>query len=285
MLTRLYIKYFAEVKIAPAQDAPPLVKEEGEYQYDPKKDPEKELIMDEVADQLVSIRYDKDLQIKKLKYMVCCSISNVVAIILTLWGLSVTVVFDHYKKNLTMFYCSFIFYVPFLLWLRILFLPNYEEYRRRQYIVERRNWRERVKRVHFTTYMGWHDEKEETKEEREKRLKEERAKAMSLKIGKNVPKLGQGDSPVKRKDYSTVSTPTRGMNVVLDRHGQQYVRPPPIIPDQILQTGTATKLPDFTPNKYNRYKFEHPDPEGEAFGAEILKLTKLKRGLGVTFDV
>lgn len=289
MLTSLYIKHLSSVKIAPAEKIPSLVKEEGEYKYDPKKDPERELIIDQVTDQLQSIHYDKQLQVKKLRYFVFCSISNVVGIIFTIWGLSLTVLFDSQEKNLTVFYCSFIFYIPFLMWIKVLCLPDFEEYRRRQYVVERRNWRDRVKVVHYRRYMGWDVEKgdaPETEEEREKRFQEERARATSLKIGKNVPKLGQGDTPKKRKDYSSINSPKRALNIVVDRRGNELVIPPPIIPDPILQTGTATKIPEFTPNKYNRYKFTHPDPEGEEFGIEKREEQyKIKRGGGVTFNI
>jgi hypothetical protein len=289
MLTRLYIKHFSEVKIAPADDEPPLVKEDEEYKYDPKKDPEKDLIVDELADQLHSIGADKVLQVKKLKYLVFCSISNVIGILFTIWGLSLTVLFDHYEKNLTVFYCSFVFYIPFLVWLKVLLFPDLEEYKKRQYVVEKRNWRERVNSTRFRRYMNWDEQQQgETPEEREKRLKEERAKALTLKIGKNVPKLGQIDSPTKKTDYSSIYTPKRALNIVIDRNGREIVRPPPIIPDQVLKTGTAKKLPDFTPNKYNRYTFVHPDPDGEAFGIQHFRqdiYTKDKRGATVSFDV
>lgn len=279
MLTKFYIDKFASNIAAPAANKdPPLVTgHEEKYVYDPEKPLERDLIVGLTEEQLRAIALDKRLQLKKWRYFVCCTVCTLVAIMLTLWGMAQTVIFDSYRKNMLLIWIAIPLYVPILIWLRVLLCPGASEYSLRQYVMEKRFWRQKVTKTRRKIYLGLDKEEEEeqhqieedakAREQRELQRREDIA--LKMKIGKNVPKLGKLDKTTYQH-YRHL--PSGGLNVVLDRRGQVLVKPPEILPTQVVETGTAHKLPNYEKNRYDRYKFQHPDPEGEEYGFEVRKL-------------
>jgi hypothetical protein len=204
-------------------------------------------------------------------------VSSLVAIMFTLWGMAETVIFDGHPVNVKYVWIGIPFYVPFFLWLRVLFCPGTREYNFRQYVMEKRFWRQKVSKTRHKVYLGhdkW-DEEDRLEEERQAKARELRELqrqediALKMKIGKNVPKLGEVSPKVYQNHRHQ---PNAGLNVVIDRRGQMIVKPPEILPTMVLKTGTAHKLPNYSKNRCNYYKFQHPDPEGEEVGFEVQRI-------------
>jgi hypothetical protein len=291
MITEIYSKVASKTKVVPANKVIDIIKNE-EYVYDPEKALEKELVIEEMNEHLEYVHADRGLQLTKWGYFVFAITCLLVGLTLTLWGLRQTILFDKFNVNMTMFYCSFVLYLPCFMFMKYICFPSFDEYQQRQEIIEKRHWRNRVKELQFFRYMGWKDTENDenvTDEQREKARIEAARKKYKLKVGKNVLKLGEGVKPhpdnFGKKSITTIANANRGLNIVVDRKGFEFVRPPAIIPDQVLATGTAHLLPGFTENnKHNIYKFVHPDVEGEELGRHLRKTVKRSEPV-VTFGV
>lgn len=129
--------------------------------YDPERPKEKTKIMEINQEELRASELDAKLQLKKWIYFVICNISNLLGIMLTLWGLGATYIFQKYGSNPPLLYCSFIFYIPFVIWLRVMFCPGKEERDRRKYIRDHRLWRKAVNQVRRRKFHGIEDDSDE----------------------------------------------------------------------------------------------------------------------------
>lgn len=273
MLTGLYLRLIAGEALQ-AAEKPPLIDEELQavQPYDPQRVRQRELIVHTSTEQVSVVELDKALQLKKLRYTLCCTVCTLVGIVLALWGMSQTVIFEKFQPNDTLFGCSFLLFIPLGVCLRVFLCPGREEYERRQYIVERRNWRRQVSATRYKVYMGW-DKEEAAERERELlREEEERKKrlAFAIKVGKNKPKLGFVDREQMRREHIDES-PNKGRNVVIARTSLEYVKPPAILPDEVVRLETVSQLPNYKKNRLNAYAFVHPDPQGERETVERMR--------------
>lgn len=138
-----------------------LFPEKGPYVYDPEKPPEKEFILDANAEQLETIRADEKLKLRKWILFVVCCVSNLIGLVLILMGLGLTVIFETLKPNIIIFGISFVFFVPFLVWIKFLFFPGRREHRRRKYLQRSRDWRQALDLHRMKVYHGWDEEERE----------------------------------------------------------------------------------------------------------------------------
>jgi hypothetical protein len=166
-----------------------LFPQRAPYVYDPERPPEKDFILDANTEQLETIEEDKKLQVRKWFYFVGCFVSNLIGIILCLMGLGMTVLFETFKHNEVIFGISFIFFVPFILWLKFLFYPDRREYRKRQYLKRNRDWRDALNIRRMKIYHGWDEEEEveaKRKAEEEARKKKEAERERGRQVVKKV---------------------------------------------------------------------------------------------------
>ncbi len=165
---------------------------------------------------------------------------------LTLWGMAETVIFDSFHKNMKMIWIAIPLYVPFLIWLKVMFCPGVSEYNFRQYVMEKRFWRNKVAKTRYKIYLGT-DEDEENgasngggQDSKQDEAQRRADLALKMKIGRNVPKLGELDRTTYQHHRHL---PNGGLNIVLDHTRRSVVKPPEILPNAILETGTAHLLP------------------------------------------
>lgn len=129
--------------------------------YDPEREKEKHAIVSSTAEEVRATQMDGQLQLKKWIYFVVCNVSNVIGVTLTLWGLGMTVVFEQFGRNDIIFYCSLIFYIPFVMWVRVLCFPGKAERERRKYIRDHRLWRKAVNETKRKRFLGIQDDSDE----------------------------------------------------------------------------------------------------------------------------
>lgn len=128
-----------------------------ELPYDPNRRPHKSIILDHIDEQIRSVELDRRLQVKKHLLFWFCMVCNAVGVTLTLFGLAITPLFQNYQPNSMMFICSFLLYIPFFLYIKMVYFPGGNEWSLRRYIVKARRWRNYVKREQKRVFLGKED--------------------------------------------------------------------------------------------------------------------------------
>ena len=85
--------------------------------------PQREQILNASTEQLRDYRIEEAYQLRKSRMFWCCFISNFFGLTLTFYSLSLTVIFEKFDPDQTLFIVSFIFYVPAVVWFIYVYLP------------------------------------------------------------------------------------------------------------------------------------------------------------------
>lgn len=125
-----------------------------EVDYDPRRPRHKDMIIEHIDEQVNAVEMDRRLQVWKLLLCWLCMLSNIAGVTLALLGLAMTPLFDKYKPNPLMFFCSFLLYIPFLAYVKIVFFPRGNEWSLRKYISKARKWRQYVFSEQRRIYLG-----------------------------------------------------------------------------------------------------------------------------------
>ncbi len=325
MLTRLYLHAFTDEPPPPVETNPPIILEDGtgieigglhncredleagviddsKYVFDPTRPAQTDIFCKQTEEELAAVHKDVRWQRKKFFYTVCCSCSVFAGLAMSLWGMALTLAFSGLKPNLIVFICSFALYIPCLIYVKFMCFPSKKEFHQRNDVAEHRYWRKKLFTTRYKVYMGY-DEEERREAEQKKRQEEaareaerlarynakkqiqiKRLRELQEKIGKNQPKLGQFPPSYYREQR--LNRATQGMNVIVNRNGEFIIPPPSIIPQHIIESGTAHLIPNYEKNISNEFKFIHPDAEGQKYaidsGYTTTALAALKASKGLT---
>lgn len=124
------------------------------YVYDPNKPKQKEIVLDRHEETIQYTDHDGRFQMKKYALFTICFFSNICGLVVTLYSLSMTVLFDQYGVNETVFWISLIFYLPCLVWLRYICCPLGKERQHRRNVIWHRRLRDHFSRVRHNYYHG-----------------------------------------------------------------------------------------------------------------------------------
>lgn len=170
---------------------------EDDYVFDPNSKKHKDHILDEATEQVEAVAHERKYQVKKWVYFSACLISNIVGIFVTLFALGASDLFNSFERNNTTLYCSFIFYAPTLLWLRVVYCPGREEALWRQYVMQRRAWRKKVYYQQRRVFLG--RDIEEAREAEEEAVKEAiKVKHSRAMVGLNSTSIGSDNKKMSK---------------------------------------------------------------------------------------
>lgn len=202
---------------------------EYNYKFDPNATPHKDLILGEANHRVQAVEYEGKYQVKKWWYFSCCIFCNIIGIFVTLFSLGKSNLFESFEPNIILTYCSAIFYVPTLIWLRVIFCPGKEESLWRRFIMQQRAWRRKVYHQQRRVYLG-HDVEEAREAEAEaiaKAVAEAHSTGRSTKLGADVlDKIAKEKVSGKGKGSSNKGGPGKTSSSIVQP-------PPPLTP--ILQ--------------------------------------------------
>lgn len=134
--------------------------------------PQKDIIIGKSTEQIRDYREEEAFQLRKGRMFWCCFICNFFGLTLTIYSLSLTVLFERYDPNPTAFYCSFVLYLPAVIWFAYVFLPcTKRERERRQRMRVARTVRNHYKKVRDSYFHGHDDSDEEEFKVFEKQMK------------------------------------------------------------------------------------------------------------------
>lgn len=173
--------FIEDTKLKDVDPVPEHIKNfEENYVFDPSARSHKALILDEADDRVKAVEHEGQYQVKKWTYFSICIFSNIVGIFVTLFSLGKSDLFDSFEPNIILTYCSTIFYVPTLIWLKVIFFPGKKESMWRTMVLHQRAWRRKVYYQQRRVYLGRdiEDAREAEEEAQMKAIKEshERAK-------------------------------------------------------------------------------------------------------------
>lgn len=124
--------------------------------------PQREIILGKSTEQIRDYREEEAFQLRKGRLFWCCFLSNFFGATLTIYSLSLTVIFEKYDENSTAFYCSFVLYVPAVVWFLYVYVPcTRRERERRRKISIARKVRNHYKQVRDSFFYGHEDSDEE----------------------------------------------------------------------------------------------------------------------------
>ena len=132
--------------------------------------PQRDLILKESAQQMMDYRIEEAYQIRKSRMFWCCFLSNFFGLAMSLWGLSLTIIFEKYDPDMTLFYCSLILYIPAVVWFVYVYLPCKQERDRRRKMHQTIRVRKHYDRVRHSYYHGHDDSDEEEFAQFEKQM-------------------------------------------------------------------------------------------------------------------
>lgn len=173
--------FIEDTKLEDVDPVPEHIKNfEENYVFDPSARSHKELILDEANDRVQAVEHEGQYQVKKWTYFSLCIFSNIVGIFVTLFSLGKSHLFNSFEPNIVLTYCSTIFYVPTLIWFKVIFFPGKKETMWRSMVLQQRAWRRKVYYQQRRVYLGRdiEDAREAEEEAQMKAIKEshERAK-------------------------------------------------------------------------------------------------------------
>ncbi|KAJ1397648.1 hypothetical protein B484DRAFT_458653 [Ochromonadaceae sp. CCMP2298] len=159
--------------------------------------PQAQQILERFNFEIEDLQDEQIFRKRKMRLFGCCFCSNIVGIVVLMWGMSWTVLFEKYDTSDTIVYISFAFYVPFIVWFCYLCAPCSEERAKR-----RRLWVARRRRAHFdrlrlAQYYGY---VEEDKDELQRELKTVR----DLEVGTGRSSIQAADRGRRSADLSDV---------------------------------------------------------------------------------
>lgn len=178
--------FIEDTKLEDVDPIPTHIKDfEDDYVFDPKARPHKDLILDEADDRVKAVEHEGQYQVKKWTYFSICILSNVVGVFVTLFSLGESNMFDSFEPNIILTYCSLIFYVPTLIWFRVIFFPGKKESRWRQMVMYQRAWRRKVYYQQRRVYLGRDIEEARAAEEEAqmRAIREAHERARGNKLG------------------------------------------------------------------------------------------------------
>lgn len=208
--------FVEDTKLEDVDHVPDHIKNfEDNYVFDPNARPHKDLIIEEANDRVGAVEYEGRYQVKKWWYFSFCIFSNVVGIFVTLFSLGKTDLFESFEPNYILTYCSAVFYVPTLIWLRVVFFPGRTESMWRKLVLNQRAWRRKVYSQQKRVFLGRDvDVVQESVEEAARRtIRENHKRAQSNQVvsstisdksSKQISKTSIGSSNFNR---SIVSSP------------------------------------------------------------------------------
>jgi hypothetical protein len=188
--------------------------EDEPIEFDPEKQSEKDLIVEQNRMEAEALEMNSQLQIKKFRYFIICTVSNAIGLVLTLFGLGKTVLFQQFGSNPPLFYCSILFYIPFLAWVIWLCCPGRRITEQRKYIRDRRIWRKAVDRRRKKLFLGLPEDSDEELEmgtHSKKGAGRESTRASSIR--NSSVQLGGGGGGMSGKKQSSVILSSNGLSV------------------------------------------------------------------------
>jgi len=148
--------------------------------------PQREQIIQEMSQEIVDYRDDENFRWRKAFLFYTCFFSNFFGVTLSLYGLSLTVLFEQYDENIDVFYVSLIFYVPFLVWFAYVFLPGKKEADRRRRIHFARRKRRYYANLRHAHFHGHSEEDKDIYDREQRRLREIQSRNERIARGDRV---------------------------------------------------------------------------------------------------
>eukprot|EP01032_Pedospumella_encystans_P008254 gene8254-9819_t len=170
--------------------------------------PEKELIITKATQMLTDFRIEERYRLRKARLFYCCIFCNVSGLTLTLYSLSLTVIFEQFDSNPAAFYCSLLFYIPALVWFAYVYLPLKKERERRKRIHLAVKIRKHYKNVQESYFYGHEDSDEEELNNAEKALAKNKSK-MSGTFSKDGRSSSFNSSKVIPSNNNSTNAPLR----------------------------------------------------------------------------
>lgn len=134
--------------------------------------PQRDLVIAASTQEIIDYRMEEAYKLRKSRLFYFCLFMNFFGAVLLLYSLSATVLFEKYDENQTAFYCSFIFFVPAVVWFIYVYLPCKKERERRRKIMRAFKLRNHLKKVRESHYFGHEDSDEEEFAEFDKQFNE-----------------------------------------------------------------------------------------------------------------
>ena len=144
------------------------VDEEPPYVWDPKAKKQKDKIIEKHEEELEYCEHDSRYELRKYALFTLCFFSNLCGLVVTFYSLALTILFDQYKPNGTVFWISLIFYVPCLIWVKFICFPGKKAREHRRNVFWHRRMRNYFKRVRNNYYSGYVDDEDDNNDDIER---------------------------------------------------------------------------------------------------------------------
>lgn len=177
---RVFARYERGKAIDPYQDRP-MTELEKEIFDNPTLGtaPQKEQIVTASNQELMDYRQEEAFRLFKSRTFYFCFFMSMFGVLLMLYGLSATVIFERYDENPAAFYCSFVLFLPGVWWVIYAYFPcTQEETERRRRMSRARRWRNHLKAVQKSYFFGHEDSDEEDFQKFEKKKAREERKSV-----------------------------------------------------------------------------------------------------------
>jgi hypothetical protein len=123
--------------------------------------PQREVIIKGADQEMMDYRQEEAFNLRRSRLFYLCFFTSMFGVVLMLYALSATVLFEKYDENPLAFYCSFVLFVPGMVWIIYVYLPCKQERERRKRMARARKLREHLKTVRQSYYYGHDDSDEE----------------------------------------------------------------------------------------------------------------------------
>jgi hypothetical protein len=109
--------------------------------------PQREVIIKGADQEMMDYRQEEAFNLRRSRLFYLCFFTSMFGVVLMLYALSATVLFEKYDENPLAFYCSFVLFVPGMVWIIYVYLPCKQERERRKRMARARKLREHLKTV------------------------------------------------------------------------------------------------------------------------------------------